>query len=107
MNFLELRIRGFRLVDIVAMGLLVSIVLGVYLAKTVAGRERAEIAQISRQIDAERGRIRLLHAEVAFLEQPARIERLSSAYLGLKPTPAQRETTPDELPSLVEPGTPR
>ena len=107
MNFLELRIRGFRLVDIVAMGVLVAIVLGVYLAKTVAGRERAEIARISRQIDAERGRIRLLHAEVAFLEQPARIERLSTAYLGLKPTSAQREASADDLPRLVSQSAPR
>jgi hypothetical protein len=80
---------------------LASIILGVYLAKTVAGRERAEIAKVSRQIEAERGRIRLLHAEVAFLEQPSRIERLSSAYLGLAPVGAKREAGPEDLAGLA------
>jgi hypothetical protein len=107
MSLIDRRVRGFRLVDIVAMGLLASIILGVYLAKTVAGRERAEIAKVSRQIDMERERIRLLHAEVAFLEQPARIERLSTAYLGLAPIPVTREAAADDLAGLAKRETPR
>ena len=107
MSLIDRRVRGFRLVDIVAMGLLASIILGVYLAKTVAGRERAEIAKVSRQIDMERERIRLLHAEVAFLEQPARIERLSTAYLGLAPIPVNREAAADDLAGLAKRETPR
>jgi len=101
MSLMDRRVRGFRLIDIVAMGLLAAIVLGVYLAKTIAGRERAEIARVERLIDIERERIRLLHAEVAFLEQPSRIERLSSAYLGLAPTQAKRETTVDNLSRIA------
>jgi len=107
MSLINRRIRGFRLIDIVAMGLLASIILGVYLAKTVAGRERAEIAKVSRLIDMEKGRIRLLHAEVAFLEQPSRIERLSAAYLGLAPVSAKREATPDDLGKLAQREGPR
>ena len=45
MSLFERRVRGFRLVDVVAFGLLAALVLGVYLAKTMAGRERAEIAR--------------------------------------------------------------
>jgi hypothetical protein len=78
MMLLDRKVRGFRLVDLVALGLLTCLILGVYLAKTVAGRERAEIASVERQIAAEKARIRLLTAEVTLLEQPARIERLSS-----------------------------
>lgn len=73
MSLLSRRIRGFRLVDLVGVGLLVSLILGVYLAKTIAGRERAEIATVERQIKAEKTRIRLLQAEVAHLEQPGRL----------------------------------
>ena len=62
------------MVDLIALGVLASLILGVYLAKTIAGRERAEIATIDRKIEAERARIRLLQAEVSHLEQPARIE---------------------------------
>ena len=87
MNLLTRRVRGFRLVDLIALGLLTALILGVYLAKTIAGRERTEIAKVERQIDMEKSRIRLLQAEVSHLEQPARIERLSEAYLGLAPAP--------------------
>ena len=76
MSVFTRRIRGFRLVDLVGVALLVFIILGVYLAKTMAGRERAEIATIERQIKSEKARIRLLQAEVAHIEQPGRIERL-------------------------------
>lgn len=97
MSLLDRRVRGFRLVDLVSLGLLVMLILGVYLAKTVAGRERSEIARIERQIAAEKARIRLLQAEVSHLEQPSRIERLSTAYLGLAPVSVKRETTTDAL----------
>jgi cell division protein FtsL len=101
MSLLERRVRGFRLVDMVALSFLVLLIAGVYLAKTMAGRERAEIAAVEKQIDAEKRRIRLLQAEVAHLEQPARIERLSSAYLGMSPVAAARETTPEALPQVA------
>jgi cell division protein FtsL len=100
MSVFELRIRGFRLVDVVAVVVLVAVVLGVYLAKTIAGRERAEIARVERRIDSEQARIRLLQAEVAHLEQPGRVAELSEVYLGMGPIAAKRETTADELASL-------
>jgi cell division protein FtsL len=101
MSLLTRRVRGFRLVDLVALGLLTMLILGVYLAKTIAGRERAEIAKVERQIEAEKARIRLLQAEVSHLEQPARIARLSEAYLGLQPVAITREATPDTLPEVA------
>jgi hypothetical protein len=101
MSWINRRVRGFRLIDLVAVGLLASLILGVYLAKTIAGGERAKIAVVERQIAAERARIRLLKAEVTHLEQPARIERLSETYLGLAPVPIRREATPDSLPELA------
>ncbi|HMP62355.1 MAG TPA: cell division protein, partial [Phenylobacterium sp.] len=81
MSLINRRIRGFRLIDVVAFGLLVALVMSVYLAKTMASRERAQIARVERQIVAEKSRIRLLEAEVAHLEQPSRLEHLSTTYL--------------------------
>lgn len=104
MSLLNRRIRGFRLVDLVGVGLLVMLILGVYLAKTIAGRERSEIASVERQIGAEKARIRLLQAEVAHLEQPGRIERLSALYLKMEPVPANREATVDQLIELAHAG---
>jgi hypothetical protein len=105
-NFLSRRVRGFRLIDLVGLGLLAVIILGVYLAKTVAGRERAEIARVERQIKLEKGRIRLLEAEVAHLEQPGRMERLSTVYLGLEPVTEKREASADQLIEIARTGPP-
>jgi cell division protein FtsL len=101
MNLLTRRVRGFRLVDLIALGLLTALILGVYLVKTIAGRERTEIAKVERQIDMEKARIRLLQAEVSHLEQPARIERLSEAYLGMAPVNFKREITSAALPYVA------
>jgi cell division protein FtsL len=101
MNFLERRVRGFRLVDLIAAGVLASLVLGVYLAKTMAGAERTQIARVEKQIDAEKARIRLLQAEVSHLEQPARIERLAENYLGLAPVAIRREVNVDALAAVA------
>ncbi|MFL5295099.1 MAG: cell division protein [Phenylobacterium sp.] len=101
MSWLNRRVRGFRLVDLIALAVLTALILGVYLAKTIAGRERTEIARIDRQIGEEKARIRLLQAEVSHLEQPARIEALSEAYLGLAPVPMKRQASLDQLAEVM------
>jgi cell division protein FtsL len=101
MSLLTKRIRGVRVLDLIGLGLLISLILSVYLAKTIAGRERTEIASVERQIAAEHERIRLLQAEVSHLERPARIEELSVGYLGLGPVTAKQETTPEALSEVA------
>ncbi|MCK5908394.1 MAG: cell division protein [Caulobacter sp.] len=99
MSFMELfnkRVRGFRVVEVVGLGILLTLVTGVYLAKTFAGRERQEIARIQQEIDEEMGRKRLLEAEVAHLEQPRRIEQLAQM-MQLAPIAPDREITEDAL----------
>lgn len=95
------RLRGFRVVEIAACACLAVLVLGVYMTKAAAGREGAAIASINQDIDAETKRMRLLRAELAHLEQPERLERLSSQYLALAPVPAKRETVPDGLTEIA------
>jgi hypothetical protein len=95
------RIWGFRLIDVMGFGLLIALILSVYLAKTIAGRERGEIARVEDEIVAEHERIRLLQAEVAHLERPERIEHLSGAYLGLGPVKSTREVSPEALSSAM------
>ena len=97
MSWLNHRVRGFRLLDLICLGVLTLLIVGVYLAKTIAGRERTEIARIDRQIEGEKARIRLLQAEVSHLEQPARIERLAQSYLGMVPPTMKHEISPDTL----------
>jgi len=107
MSVFTRRVRGFRLVDLVGAGLLVMLILGVYLAKTMAGRERAEIAKIERQIRGEKARIRLLQAEVAHLEQPGRIERLAVTYLKMETVGAHREASVDQIIDVARAGPPK
>jgi len=95
-SMFDRRVRGFRVVELVCLGLLLALVLGVYMAKTFAGRERAQIAEVERQIEDEKVRVRLLKAEVAYLEQPRRIEQLAAG-LQLTPIKPDHETTEDAL----------
>ena len=97
------RVRGIRLVNLWGAGLLLVLVVTLYLLKTLAGGERADIAQTELQISDEQRKIRLLHAELAYLEQPARLERLSEQYLGLQPASGKRETSLDALPQVIQP----
>ena len=90
------RVRGFRVVEVVGLCILLSLVTGVYLAKTFAGRERQEIGRIEQEIQEEAARKRLLEAEVAHLEQPRRIEQLAQM-MQLKPIAPDHEITEDAL----------
>jgi len=92
-------LRGVRLVEAFALALLLMMVLGNYLAKARAGRERGDITAVEAQIGDEQHRLRLLAAEVAHLEQPERLERLSIA-AGLGPTGAKHQGSLDQLPEI-------
>jgi len=96
------RIRGIRLVNLWGGLVLLVVVVGLYLVKTLAGGERADIASTEVQIAGEQRRIRLLQAEVAYLEQPERVERLSEAYLDLQPTPGKHEIQPAALKDVAQ-----
>ncbi len=95
-SIFDRRVRGFRVVELVCLTILLILVLGVYMAKTFAGRERAQIASVEQQIEDEKIRVRLLKAEVAYLEQPRRIEQLAQQ-LQLAPISPEHETTEDAL----------
>jgi hypothetical protein len=99
-GFLGRSLRGVRLVEFGALLVLLVMATGVYLAKAAAGRERADISQVQGQIDDETKRLRLLQAEVAHLEEPARLTRLSDQ-LGLGPTAPKRQGSADDLGQIA------
>ena len=94
------RLRGFRLVDLAAFGCLLVLATGVYLSKAGAGREAGRVADVDEQIAGEARKLRVLRAEVAHLETPARLERLS-AYVSLAPAQGRQEAPVDALGDLV------
>jgi cell division protein FtsL len=95
------RVRGFRIVELSGLGVLLVLVLAVYLSKAGAGGERADIDDVQQQIVKQQLRIRLLKAEVANLERPERLKALSSEYLGLQAVPAKHEVPADALPDIA------
>jgi cell division protein FtsL len=101
-GFFDRRVRGFRVVEVGALGVLLVLILAVYLAKTGAGGKRADIDRIQAQIFDEQTQIRLLRAEVATLEQPQRLEALATRYLGLQPISVRREVTPEALQDVAQ-----
>ena len=103
MNPFTRRLFGVRLFEVAAFACVLLMMFGVYLAKTNAGRERAKIANVERQIAEEQRKLKLLRAEVAHLEQPERLGRLSQSHLGLQPGDGTREALPEALPEVARP----
>lgn len=99
------RYRGFRVVDLAALAILLVLALGSYAFKTIALGTGADTAGVEDQINQEDRRIHLLRAEIAQLENPDRIERLSTQYLGMQAVDVKQETTPEALPQIALKGT--
>jgi hypothetical protein len=96
------RVRGFRVVDLAALIVFLALALAVYAFKTSAGAERSDIADVETQIRDARRDVRLLRAEVAHLESPDRLERLSTRYAGQAPVNVKQEVDPAALPQLAQ-----
>ena len=94
------KVRGVRWVEIIGLMLVAAMIFSVYLAKAAAAGESARIASLERQITQNGQRVRLLRAEVARLEQPARLEALSRD-AGLEPVDVHRQATVASLPELA------
>ncbi|MDB5481722.1 MAG: hypothetical protein JWO83_2775 [Caulobacteraceae bacterium] len=100
-GFLTARIRGFRIVNLLALTVLLFIALGSYALKTLAGTQDAGGVGVEDQIVQEQKRIRMLQAEISALGGPQRVADLSRQYLTLGPADAKHDITEDALPALV------
>ena len=96
------RFRGFRVIDLLALSVVLVLAVGSYVFTTLAGAQSADTAGVQRQMDQEEKRIRLLKAELAHLEDPGRIERLSTQYLDMAPVDPKHETTPAALAAIAQ-----
>ena len=100
-GFLTARIRGFRIVNLLALTVLLVIALGSYALKTLAGAQDAGQVGVEDQIVQEQKRIRMLQAEISTLGGPQRVADLSRQYLNLGPPDAKHDITEDALPALA------
>jgi hypothetical protein len=100
-GFLTARIRGFRIVNLLALTVLLVIALGSYALKTLAGTQDAGGVGVEDQIVQEQRRIRMLEAEISTLGGPQRVADLSRQYLSLAAPDAKHDITVDALPALA------
>jgi len=94
------KVRGVRWIEIIGVMLVAAMIFSVYLAKAAAASQSSRIASLERQIRQNGQRVRLLRAEVARLEQPARLEALAAG-AGLGPVDVRRQATVASLPDLA------
>ncbi len=95
------RIRGFRVLDLAAVVLILAIALGSYAFKTFAGAEDADASGVEARILQEEKRVRLLKAEIARLEAPRRLEDLSTRYLGMSALDVAHQVRPEDLSRIA------
>ena len=100
-GLLSARFRGFRVVNLLGLTVLLVIALGSYALKTFAGAQDAGAATIEDQILQEQKRIRMLKAEISRLGAPQRVADLSRQYLNLGPLDPRHEITADALPAAI------
>lgn len=106
LRLFDWKVRGIRWIEIIGLMLVAVMVFSVYLAKAGAAQEGSQISELERKIDDNGQRVRLLRAEVARLEQPARLEALSRS-AGLGPVQIHRRTSEDNLPAIAPVPEPR
>lgn len=95
------KIRGIRWIEIIGVVCVAAMLCSVYLVKAGAQREATRMAELEADIAEDRQRVRLLRAEAARLESPARLDALSKG-LGLAPIDADQRVGEAELDE-VEP----
>jgi cell division protein FtsL len=91
------RVRGVRVLDLMAGAVLLVMALGSYAFKTMAEAQSAGAADVQVQINQQQRRIRLLRAEISHLEAPSRIETLATQYLQMAAPDAKHEIKPGDL----------
>lgn len=97
------RVRGFRIMDLAALVIVLALALSVYAFKTSAGAERSDIADVEDKIADERRDVRLLQDEVARLENPRRLEERATRLAGQAPVGARQEVSPEALAQVAGP----
>jgi hypothetical protein len=100
-GFLTARIRGFRIVNLLGLTVLLVIALGSYALKTLAGAQDAGEVNVEDQILQEQKRIRMLQAEITALGGPQRVADLSRQYLTLAAPDARHDVTEDAFPAMA------
>jgi cell division protein FtsL len=73
-----------RWLTLLAVAVIIALAAGLYKAKTEAQKARARNADLVREVKEDRATVQALRAEIAHLENPARVEVLAKRNLELE-----------------------
>jgi len=91
-----------RVINVLAVIVLVAVAFGLYRAKTEAKGDRARVAQLELQLAEAHENVLILRNEIAHLESPERLRELARDRLGLTPVDPLRVVTLEDAPLLIE-----
>jgi hypothetical protein len=92
-----------RLAEILAGIVAISLLAALYVAKTGAAGDQAELANLQAELARERGRISALRLQISHQEDGDNLRRLARLYLGFEPVRGDQEITFTELPRFEAP----
>jgi len=75
----------------------VGLTVGLYYVKTRAQSAKSQAVNLERQIAQEEASLRMLKAEIAYLENPERLKSLSAQELGLEPVKVKTVITAADI----------
>ena len=78
----------------------VALTVTLYFVKTHAQSAKRDVEDLTRAIADEEAAVRVLRAELAYLESPARLSELNEAYLRLSPVLPERERSAEDIEVL-------
>lgn len=90
-----------RTIDLVLVGAMIAAATVTYQIKHAAEEKLAQVRELQAEIRLQEETIDLLEADWSLLNQPSRLQRLSTAFeaeLGLKPITPEQMAGPGELP---------
>lgn len=78
----------------------VALTVTLYFVKTHAQSAKRDVRNLTKAIAAEEAAIRVLRAELAYLESPTRLSELNEGYLRLTPILPEREKLAQDIEIL-------
>ena len=90
-----------RTLDLVLVGAMIAAATVTYQIKHAAEDKLSQVRELRAEIKLQEETIDLLEADWSLLNQPSRLQRLSTAFeadLGLKPIESTQMAEPDEMP---------
>lgn len=86
-----------RMTGIIMLIIGVALIIALYYVKIRSQTANQEVRRLERLVVEEENAIRVLQAEIAFLENPDRLRNLSNIYLSLQPISAENIISIDEI----------